>query len=724
MTTDPPPLPAINPARVSVLAIGLETYGDLDVDWDLPGAALHAVRFAEWAIGNLVPPDRVRLGCTWVGGMEDPRATVLAAKGVRITSTATDGIKAAASDLVRNGGDLLLVYWCGHGASVSRERRLLTTGAVRVPPQLANFRIDDLQGLLAAKSEEIAGFPHQVMFFDACANELEGRRLPNPGDWGEFPDGRPQQLLYYSTDIGLYAEFDKDAGHAAYSTALLKWLEDHPDTFPPDFSRLSNDVHRLFREKRDEFLNRPVRLYTGVFEEGGADLIYESASLALQPSQLTIVERAVEQSRTEAPELMVSESQSVRVIFASGAGDEFVRAMWDRATASGSDRLIHAAAHVCESYERQKWILAPLRTIDNVDLDTLRAAYRGARQGSADDFIVEGLVQTLDHAASFVSPRRYDEAAPLYRLVARLEWKTGKRVDAWFENELDHDAVTRVRDSCRPGESPPHTVVVFDLTEAVESSEAPPQLKTHTWVANEENPHGWWEASSPRACGTTREEVARAVAEEFREVFHTRHPDADPDAASVGFILTPDRIFWRPELWEVPIWDKHMKEVMAQSLPVVLHLRRRERYAAKWQSRLGAVLQRARTGVPAVEWLSPGARPEARIDTDICCSALDYRPLVQAGAGPFEALLRTGAPFILWSDDDPSDAAAARDRITAVVKAGLRDFPDRLRDDLREIAADTGFSLRVVWDHEARLPPNPNSRLPRNPNARTTEEVQ
>lgn len=721
MTTDPPPLHDINPARVSVLAVGLETYGDLDDDWDLPGAGLHAVRFAEWAIDHLVPPERVRLGCTWVGGLEDPRATALAAKGVRITSTATDDIRAAASDLVSNGGDLLLVYWCGHGVSVSRERRLLTTGAVRVPLQLANFRIDDLQGLLGMKSEEIIGFHQQVMFFDACANELEGRRLPDPGNWGPFADSRAQQLLYYSTDLGLYAEFDKDAGHAAYSTELLTWLEDHPDTFPPDFLRLSDDVHTLFREKKDEFLNRPVRLYTGVFEEGGADFIYESASLALQPSQLTTVERAVEQSLTEAPELMSSESQSVRVIFASGGGDKFVSAMCDSAKASDSDRLKHAAAHVSESYKRQKWILEPLRTIENVDLDTLRAAYRAARQGSADDFIVEGLAQTLDHAASF--GLRYKATARLYRLVARLEWETGKRVDAWFKNELDSDVLARVRDSCRPGESSPHTVVVFDLTEADESSDAP-QLKTHTWVANEENPRGWWEASSSRACGTTRQEVARAVAEEFREVFHTRHPDADPDAASVGFILTPDRIPWRPELWEVPVWDKHTNEVMAQSLPVVLHLRRRERYATKWQLRLGAVLQRARTGVPAVEWLSPSARPQARLDTDICCTALDYRPLVQAGAGPFEALLRTGAPFILWSDDDPSDAAAARDRITAVVKAGLEDFPERLRDDLRDIAAETGFSLRVVWDHEARLPPNPNLRLPPNPNARTTEEVQ
>ncbi|ALV41692.1 hypothetical protein AU252_11465 [Pseudarthrobacter sulfonivorans] len=713
MTTDLPPLPAINPARVSVLAIGLETYGDLGVDWDLPGAGLHAVRFVQWAIDHRVPPERVCLGCTWVGGLEDSRAMALAAKGVRMISTSTDGIKASASDLVENGGDLLLVYWCGHGVSTSRQRLLLTTGAIRNPEQLTNFRIDDLQTLLAAKSEDIAGFPNQVMFFDACANELEGRRLPNPGDWGEFPNGRPQQLLYYSTDIGLYADFDKDAGRAAYSTELLTWLEGHTDAFPPDFARLSDHVHRRFHEKKDEFINRPVRLYTGVSGEGGAEFVYESASLALQPSQLLAVEQAVEQALIRAPELMTSESQSVRSIFASGGGDDFVRAMEDRAEASDIDRLLHAAEHVRNTYDRQKWILTPLRVIENVDLNTLRTAYRETRQGYGEIFVVEGLVQTLDHAASFW--RRYHEDAPLYRLIARLEWVTGKRVDAWFRSELDSDAVARVRASSRPGETPPRIVVVFDLTEADENNDTPPQLKTHTWVANEENPRGWWEASSPRACGTTREEIARAVAEELGEIFHIRHPDGYPDTASVGFILTPDRLAWRPELWEAPVWDRRTKEVMANSLPVVLHLRRRGPYERRWKDRLKVVLERAGNGVPAVEWLSPGEKSEARTNDNICCTALNYRPLMH-GDGQFEELLRTGAPFILWSDDDPSDAVAARDRITELINAGLEDFPERRRNDLRDIAVDTGFSLRIIWDHAARLPPNPN--------ARSNEEVQ
>ena len=99
----------VDPSRTSVLAVGLEKY-KFGQNRSLPGVADHAIRFARWAISQGVPVERVRLSCSWDS---EPNAL----PGVTDVAPNGPALVQAMRDLLTEGGDLLLVYWCGHGVS-------------------------------------------------------------------------------------------------------------------------------------------------------------------------------------------------------------------------------------------------------------------------------------------------------------------------------------------------------------------------------------------------------------------------------------------------------------------------------------------------------------------------------------------------------------------------------------------------------------------------------
>ncbi len=238
---------SVRPDRVSVLAVGLERY-NLPEEWNLPGAATMAVAFARWAIDQGVPPARVRLGCTWADAAD---AHAISDLGVRTVEVGNESVIEVIDDLVAEGGELLLVLWCGHGMTDPQgERRLLTAGASE--RNLANRLMADIRTRFASSAGP--GFAHQVFIVDACANLLDHHE----GEQRSLPDARMQPLstrkvrqdVFFATEAGAYAVFDRAAGAAPFTAAALEQLTAAAaDTFPPDFEAVFQRVAEDLTEK-------------------------------------------------------------------------------------------------------------------------------------------------------------------------------------------------------------------------------------------------------------------------------------------------------------------------------------------------------------------------------------------------------------------------------------------------------------------------------------------
>ena len=274
---------ATAPQRTSVLAVGLERY-----EWgealDLPGAADHAVRFAQWAAKQNVPPERIRLACTW---LEEPAASPV--PGAVTVETTHAGLEKALYDLMAEGGDLLLLYWCGHGVTEEgTNRALFTSNATESLKR--HLPLGEIQRLLT--SSKGAGFAQVVLVVDACANFLEQlnaeRSLPRLG-FGELAARETPLFLYLSTDLGQIAEIDPKLRRATFSTYVITWLEEADDGLPPDLDRLRRDVDDVFAERARTggFRQRPVSVIVrtvGGSEEHVTYISQENAA-RLQHSQ-------------------------------------------------------------------------------------------------------------------------------------------------------------------------------------------------------------------------------------------------------------------------------------------------------------------------------------------------------------------------------------------------------------------------------------------------------
>ena len=110
----------IDPLQTHVFAVGIGSYR-LGDQWRLPNAAKHALAFVAWARASQVPrdhihlflsaPDRERIAAK----IAEADVSAQAADYTTITSFVTHVLAVA-------GGELLYMFWTGHG-SVSEEGR-------------------------------------------------------------------------------------------------------------------------------------------------------------------------------------------------------------------------------------------------------------------------------------------------------------------------------------------------------------------------------------------------------------------------------------------------------------------------------------------------------------------------------------------------------------------------------------------------------------------------
>ncbi|MFJ9692172.1 hypothetical protein [Kitasatospora sp. NPDC101183] len=214
--------PPLSPERVFALVVGIESY-QLGADWNLRGPARDAVRFTDWLTGpGEVPAENVRLFLSPL----PTTAPTTAAPSAGVAHRPATG-SAIENELMEElplcDGELLLIYWAGHGFAGDYDQLILPFADTST----GQFRHLDLDSaLLFWNSNKVhRSFRRIVSIGDAC------RLDPRSGARASFgrTDYRPgkrvnnrRTFLLYASRPGLPAQ--NLAGAGRLTDSLLKRL--------------------------------------------------------------------------------------------------------------------------------------------------------------------------------------------------------------------------------------------------------------------------------------------------------------------------------------------------------------------------------------------------------------------------------------------------------------------------------------------------------------------
>jgi hypothetical protein len=152
----------VNPAHAHAIVVGIEKY-DIGETWDLNGPAVDAARFIRWLRGRGVPANNIRL---FAAPLERNKGE-LASLDVQARPADSKTVIDALGDFAGRSGELLFLFWGGHGVSGEDSRRLFYSD---VAPNL--LRSSQFPAVLRF-FRSLGGFSRQVFFVDTCANYFE-----------------------------------------------------------------------------------------------------------------------------------------------------------------------------------------------------------------------------------------------------------------------------------------------------------------------------------------------------------------------------------------------------------------------------------------------------------------------------------------------------------------------------------------------------------------------
>ena len=260
-------LSAVDAGRVHAVCVGLEYFPQAPDGWNLPGAASDALRFARWLRRAGVPASNVSLWLSPVPGeAERLRAEAVESGLVWRETISRDLIMDHFTNtLAQVAGDLLYVYWGGHGMYDQDERWLLfCPEASENDPRCIDAA--DLRRHMARSS--MRGFGQQVYFFDACATFLEHHNAQSSPALARFPESlrsHPDQFSWHAAGPGRVAGNDPAARSGVFSDVLLSWLEGS-EGFLPNLSGIR--AHLMERFQDADFGHGQTPLYHQILHRG------------------------------------------------------------------------------------------------------------------------------------------------------------------------------------------------------------------------------------------------------------------------------------------------------------------------------------------------------------------------------------------------------------------------------------------------------------------------
>lgn len=245
----------LSPRRTWAVVAGIEEYPHLP-GWTLPGPAQDAIHFVNWLLARDVPGDQIRL-C--LSASDADTLTAQLTTHVEMRDARREPVLSLFEhEVSRWEGDLLIVFWGGHGSIDSHDtkepRRLYFADAS--PDSPSCLSLDEL--LRALRHKRRGYFARQAFFIDACATFERRERfsmhaVPVGPAVGTEQDRRVRQFQFLAAGYG-EAAINDDAGRTGvfsreFLRVLRDWSSAHPSgssEWPPNFVDVADAVKRAF----------------------------------------------------------------------------------------------------------------------------------------------------------------------------------------------------------------------------------------------------------------------------------------------------------------------------------------------------------------------------------------------------------------------------------------------------------------------------------------------
>lgn len=246
----------VRPENVYALVVGIEKY-EGGSEWDLNGPANDALKFANWLLECGVEPDHIQL---FLSPLDKNAGVIEDAKAKSLNPFPADRNhidSAIRSKLTSQGnrGDLLHVFWGGHGfitKTGATTRRLFFADT----DNISKWNLD-FNSLVEALSTFAtgSGFKLQNFWIDACANthyqglyetigaEAAASKFITNGEQGKAE----QFALFAAAEYGV-ATNESTVGTGRFSKAVLDELQQN--LLFPDVRALAEQIKANFRERK------------------------------------------------------------------------------------------------------------------------------------------------------------------------------------------------------------------------------------------------------------------------------------------------------------------------------------------------------------------------------------------------------------------------------------------------------------------------------------------
>ena len=221
------------PKQTYALVVGIEKYQYEGFNVKNGGLVKNALKFAQWLSDQGVPSENIQL-C--LSPLEKNERLVKDCQFDTQLAERQDLINVI-DELSTKSGDLLYIFWVGHGLlTVGRERRLICADATR--EYMCSIDVNSLLVLLASTKFQIR---KQICLIDACANYNPQSLMDSEKFYPGAVVTENRQFVLFASREGKKAKVNAVAETCFFSQIVLDLLVEEPH-FPEDMGAFAEKV--------------------------------------------------------------------------------------------------------------------------------------------------------------------------------------------------------------------------------------------------------------------------------------------------------------------------------------------------------------------------------------------------------------------------------------------------------------------------------------------------